>query len=372
MIYFCDGMGSVFDSQVLELLNEICRRDIFESTYLFLGIRNESQIKELHNKNINTRIIVVFYRSFPNYPFFNFLIRKSLKRALGRKNLSEGKCIYHTRGELLSWHLSKVLEKKYWRKIIPDIRGAVVAEIEEFYNFSQLQKILKLWNYKRAIKCLNKFNNISVVSDSLKNLLVNKYNIQSTNINVIPSLAGHHFRFDINKRDIKRKELGLNYDDILIVFSSGGTAIWQNNNSIKYFAEKGFKILNLSKKIIEHKNIVNKFVQFSEVPAYLNASDIAVIWRKKSIVNEVASPVKFSEYVCTGLPVLSNENVKSIRDYVIKNKSGEIVDELESIDSNLIQNLATYNQSTISDVGRTTFGINSIADQYLKLYAEIE
>ena len=89
-------------------------------------------------------------------------------------------------------------------------------------------------------------------------------------------------------------------------------------------------------------------------------------------MNEVASPVKFSEYVCTGLPVLSNQNVKSIRDYVIKNKSGEIVDELESIDSNLIQNLATYNQSTISVIGQATFGIKSITDQYLKLYAEIE
>lgn len=365
-------MGSVFASQVLELLNEICRRNIFENVFLFLGVRNESQTKELSKKNINTGISVVFYRSFPNYPLFNFLIRKSLKRTLRREKIIERKCIYHTRGELLSWHLSKILERKYLSHILPDIRGAVVAEIKEYYNFSQFQKILKIWNYKRAIKCLNKFKNISVVSDSLKNLLVNKYKIQSAHIKIIPSLAGQHFRFDPDQRDIKRKELKLDNKDILIVFSSGGTAAWQNNNYIKDFADKGFKILNLSKKRIEHKNIINKFVQFKEVPAYLNASDIAVIWREKSIVNEVASPVKFSEYVCCGLPVISNDKVKSVKDFITKNKSGEIVDKLESIDSSLIRNLAALNQSKISDTGRATFGINSIADQYLKLYAEIE
>jgi len=47
-------------------------------------------------------------------------------------------------------------------------------------------------------------------------------------------------------------------------------------------------------------------VPYEEVTKYLNAVDFAVVWRDNNIVNKVASPVKFSEYVCTGLPVIAN------------------------------------------------------------------
>ena len=56
--------------------------------------------------------------------------------------------------------------------------------------------------------------------------------------------------------------------------------------------------MNKSKKELHHKNVINKFVDYYEIPNYLNAADIAVIWRENSIVNKVASPVKFSEYIC--------------------------------------------------------------------------
>ena len=62
------------------------------------------------------------------------------------------------------------------------------------------------------------------------------------------------------------------------------------------------------------------------MPKYLNAADAAIIWRDKSIVNKVASPVKFSEYVCCGLPVIANKTVDMINNYILKNDCGLLTD----------------------------------------------
>jgi len=53
-------------------------------------------------------------------------------------------------------------------------------------------------------------------------------------------------------------------------------------------------------------------LSLSEMPLYLNSADAAIIWRDKSIVNKVASPVKFSEFICCGLPIIANYSVDMI------------------------------------------------------------
>jgi len=67
-------------------------------------------------------------------------------------------------------------------------------------------------------------------------------------------------------------------------------------------AEKGFKVLNLSKKEILHNNIINRFIGYSEMPEYLNAADCAIIWRDKSVVKKVAEwscIIVIDDYVST-------------------------------------------------------------------------
>ena len=105
-------------------------------------------------------------------------------------------------------------------------------------------------------------------------------------------------------------------------FPAGALANWQNTDVLNKLAEKGFKVLNLSKKNISHKNVINRFNSYNEMPYYLNAADVAIIWRDESVVNKVASPVKFSEFVCCGLPVISNRSVDMISEYITRNESG--------------------------------------------------
>jgi hypothetical protein len=368
LFYFCDRIGSVFDSQVIALLNEINKRNIFKKVYLFLGIRNENQKKDFLSKKISLEIEIIFFISYPNYPFFNYLNRKSIYTALQNQSINYREVIFHTRGEMIAWHLSKILGSEYHANIVPDIRGASVEEIGDFNNFNKIIKSLKVNISKKAIKNLNQFNYISVVSYALKKYLITEYNINHEKIFITPCLAGTAFRFYEYKREEIRNELNLDMDDVLIVFSSGGTANWQNHDILYTLAEKGLKILNLSKKEISHKNIFNKFVSYSEMPLYLNAADAAIIWLDKNIVNKVASPVKFSESICCGLPIIANYSVYMISEYLTKHNCGLLIDNLGNIDLQTIKDLAQKNRNKISEEGILNFGVDTIVNQYFRTY----
>ncbi|MBK7380892.1 MAG: hypothetical protein IPJ03_18210 [Ignavibacteriales bacterium] len=368
LFYFCVGIGSIFDSQVLALLNAISEKKVFKKVYLFLGIRNETQKNEILRKQVSSEIEIIYFKSYPNYPFFNFIQRKSISKAVKSTNINFDEIIFHTRGELIAWHLSKVLNKEFYKNIIPDIRGASVEEVREFFSQNIVLKRLKIFNYKSALKTLYKFSKVSVVSKSLKDYLVSKYKIDPNNIVITPSISDINFNFDKNKRNKIRKELNLKDDDTLLVFSSGGTANWQNNNVLAIIADNEFKVLNLSNKAIHHKNIINKFVSYSEMPSYLNAADAAIIWRDESIVNKVASPVKFSEYICCGLPVISNYSVDMIKEYIIINSCGILINSIDEIDSNTLKQLKQKDKQAISEKGKVIYGIDTIANSYYQTY----
>jgi hypothetical protein len=285
LFYFCDGIGSVFDSQVLALLNAVNEKNVFRKVYLFLGISNEAQRNKYLKIKSSVEFEIVPFKSYPNYPVFNYLNRKSIKNALSLQSIDLSEVHFHTRGEMTAWHLSRIIKSRFHKNIIPDIRGTSIEEIDEFYDMNKIQKFIKTYNNKLALQSLNKFAKISVVSGSLKEYLVNNYNVNPEKIFITPSLAGKDFTFNEEQRKKVRNELNLNEEDLLIVFSSGGTANWQNNDPLTWLADKGFKVLNLSKKEIRHTNIINKFVSYSEMPEYLNAADAAIIWRDKSIVN---------------------------------------------------------------------------------------
>jgi glycosyltransferase involved in cell wall biosynthesis len=371
LFYFCDGIGSVFDSQVLALIKSISKKKYFKKIYLFIGIRNENQNNDFLENRAIPEIEIVFFKTYPNYPFFNFMNRKSIKTALLKLNVEFEKVIFHVRGEIIARQLSRILNKNYHNKILPDVRGASIEEISEYYDSNKYFKKLKILNSKNAVKNLTRFEKISVVSNSLKEYLITNYNINADKLFVTPCLAGTNFRFDELQRDRIRKALNLSNDDLLIVFSSGGTANWQNSDILIKLAEKGLIVLNLSKKVINHKNIINKFISYSEMPYYLNAADVAIIWRENSIVNKVASPVKFSEYICCGLPVISNDTVDMTKEYIKKNSCGLVINSLDDIDIDSLNHLKQIDRKIISETGLSDFGIDKINDQYSQIYSAI-
>jgi hypothetical protein len=68
-------------------------------------------------------------------------------------------------------------------------------------------------------------------------------------------------------------------------------------------------------------------VSVKQVPEYLIAGDYGLLIREETVTNNVASPVKFAEYLACGLQVIISKNLGDYSHFVKQNRCGHMVDE---------------------------------------------
>ena len=369
LVYLNSDLGSVFDSQVVHLLKVISSLGEFSSVTLLCGVRNEAEENRVKSSLETTKIKCAFFKSYPNYPFFNQRQQSEILSSLKALSLNEN-TFFHIRGELLASQALKPLNtiSANLNQVVVDIRGAASEELSIYFKGSPLKKGLKQINFNLAFKRLNSYKKLSVVSATLKDYLLRKTSQIPDNIEVVHCLAAESFNFNEEKRAVTREQLGLKPTDRLLVFSSGGAAGWQSMNSLNELVSEKWTILNLSKNVVQEKGIISKFGPYQDVPNYLNAADAAIIFRDKNIVNEVACPVKFCEYVCSGLPVISNDGVQLIVDFQRNTKTGLVIDHPQNLHSLNIEDIFQGNRNQLAKEAKALFGEEKIAKDYLKLY----
>ena len=373
LIYIANSIGSVFDSQVLTLLSYYSESAFFDETHLVMGYASNKEVNVLRKKKTNG-IRIHFHKKYPNYPIFNLINKWSLFIAISKISNDYSDFFFHFRGELPAWYFLRFQRKKHisTNQMLIDIRGAGIEEILEFSNLPRLLKKLKILTYSRALRSLNKGYYISVVSKSLRNYLINNCGFDESYIMVNHCLVDKSFIYDNNKRITIRKELGINKNEILIVFVTGGYANWQNESVLKLIEGSGIRILNVSPNLYSSDSVINLFVPYDQVGQYLCAADVAIIWRELSIVNSVALPVKFAEYVTCGLPVISNQNIDFVYEFVTKYKSGRIIEDLSDLTiENLQSILKNYNRKVISELAYNIFNAEKISEKYFNIYSKM-
>ena len=373
LVYINSGISSVFASQVADLLKTLSTNDLFQKVILLCGVSNEQAqekvLKELSGSNVKA----IFFKQYPNYPFFNLIQNNEIAKAIESIEL-EGNTVFHIRGEVLALKARKAISRfnnHSLQSVLVDIRGANKEELIEFTDLSPSKLRLKLLNNQWAIKKLKKYGGVTAVSSNLKKYVTRISNRPAESVAVIPCLAGKKFEYSHEQRVHYRKKLELPDSTPLLIFSSGGSAKWQKQDDLAVLAKKNWKLLNLSKKVIDHPNVINRFVPYEEVPAYLSAADVAIIFRAKSIVNDVASPVKFSEYINVGLPVIADHNVGAIRDYISSTGHGALVNDVNDVTTELINSLKHIDRSAISELGKHHYGIQHISQKYIKEYKKL-
>jgi hypothetical protein len=371
LIYLNAGLGSVFEGQVLMLLHEMQRHPEIDGIILLCGYGNKDEKSKIRQLVEVYKIETKLFKIYPNYPIFNWLYRRSIKRVF-KNLLFNTNSIIHIRGEILAMLCVPQLTKKGIRNsnILVDIRGASFEETLEYSNLNSLLKKYKSNNSLIALKGLDQESYINVISGSLKTYIKNS-GLKFNNLFIIPCLSGEAFIYNSNLRREIRSNLNLKDEECLFVFSSGGTALWQDNYSINSIADKGYKVLNLSPTKIIHPNIINLFVRYNEMPGYLSAADIALLVRDRSIVNQVASPVKFGEFVCSGLPVVANGTVEMITEYIKSSGHGLNVKNLEELSYEKILYLRSLSRESISNLGCSIFSVNKISKSYLSVYKKM-
>jgi len=371
LIYIAYGNVSVFDSQVIALLNYYIKSKKVDRIILVLGLDYKTKSNN-KLKNLDPRIEIKLYKQYPQYLLIESLTIKSIFKALRTiENVED--YIVHVRNEVTAHYAFKAFNKLKANSIrlIADVRGAGLEQLTEFSNKNKLVLWLKVKQRKQVNKSLKNIKNLSVVSDSLKKYVYKNLG-ENINVRVNSCLANQDFKFDDTERMILRKSLDINENENLLLLSTGGDNAWQNTKgTIAMLTEKDFKILNLSKTEIPHRNVITKFVPYNQMFKYLCAADAAIIFRKKGVTNQVASPVKFSEYVSCGLPVLTNDSVDLITDYIKLNNCGQILNSLNAIDSTILSTIKKLDRNSISIKGQLDFGIETIANQYIDFYKSI-
>lgn len=372
LVYIAYGNVSVFNSQVIALLNFYVNSEKVMDVILILGINYKTTTNDIVLNKLDNRIKIYFYKQYPQYFLIEKLTINSISQAL-KEIYNINDYIIHVRNDVLAHYVFKAFRKSGIKtnKMIADVRGAGLEQLTEFSKKSEIVLYLKKMQRKQVDRSLIKISNISVVSNSLKKYIIKKLE-KNVDVRVNSCLSNKSFIYDKKERDLIRKELDIKHNEILLVLSTGGDNAWQNTRkTIDFLSKKSFKILNLSKTEIDNDNVITKFIPYKDMYKYLAAADAAVIWRGKSITNKVASPVKFSEYVCCGLPVITNDKIDLITDYLNQNDCGKIVTSIELINKANIYEMKQMDRNKISTKGQDDFGIEKIANQYIQFYNSV-
>jgi glycosyltransferase involved in cell wall biosynthesis len=373
LIYLNAEVGSVFEAQVIGLLQFFEQKKCFRSISLLCGVASEAEKLRVKLACKGLSIRLVFFKRKPNYYFFHIFQQVEIARALNRLPQFKKTPVVHIRSELLAFHARLPLLKKLGSlsSVLVDIRGAGWEELVEFQPMSNLMRRLKRKNFVKAFSMLSTFGAVSVVSEALRLYVLKRSNLEDSKLYIAPCLVPVSFTFSLEQRKKIRHELGLSDSEPLIVFSSGGTAQWQQSDVLTQIASEKWKVLNLSQFKVLHSGVINRFVPYSDVPKYLSAADAAVVFRSASIVNRVACPVKFGEYLCMGLPVISDGNVDLIKELILSEGCGILINDVKSIQS--IEEFSSFSRKrlTLADLGREVFGVDEVSLKYLEIYKRI-
>ena len=180
------------------------------------------------------------------------------------------------------------------------------------------------------------------VSNALRRYNVEQYHADPDKFVLYPCLSLHSkFYYSKELRESRRTELGYSDEDNVYVYSGGVGNAWHVPASFLRLFDKiarqdaKAKMLVMTVKatkalyeIIENNMVLKDRVTVLEgvpnadIVGYLNAGDFGILLRENFILNNVASPSKYAEYMLCGLPTIISEAVHDYADYCKQNNTG--------------------------------------------------
>lgn len=221
-----------------------------------------------------------------------------------------------------------------------DYHGVVPEEYREHYPSDTIGYGVRKFMERITIK---NADYIICVSNYFKQYLTSDFNKSKKSISVVPSCINDQAFFHNEKtRKTMRQRIGAGNNVVLVY--SGNIGIWHAHDRLleiyrRIASTYGHIFLlflipsrkdgvTLQKKLND-LNFRDHFykilhLEHNEVGRYLMAADVAFLVRKDSLVNRVASPTKFAEYLASGLPVFASAHIGDIEWYVSRNNIGVV------------------------------------------------
>ncbi len=385
-------MDTAFDSQVLPLLTKATVSGFDLIHIAFDPFCRKATDRYLEKKKeLDSIGIKTFYlRQTP--PFVNICLLIDEKRIFNiLHNLWENKerVVIHCRGHLNAYR-GILLRKRNpdLTYVIADLRGAIADEVTQKsrglakkYYAAHLRKFYS-WVERQVVL---QADMVLCVSRVFKEFLQANYNRK--NATVIPTLVDtSQFKYSKSLRDLYREKLGISNQSVLVY--SGGTAPWQKiESAISLFNHLSQKLDNLFMLFLTHEpDLVKRMIKdqvkpkdvkvihvpHGEVAGYLCAADVGILLREKTLTNHVASPIKFSEYMCCGLPCIISSHIGDTAGILRYGNAGIVLNsDLDFPSPSEFQTLLSLNRNEISNLMYNTFSSEIFIPNILRFYRDI-
>ena len=342
-------------------------------------------------KKYRDKTFRIFISAFPNVSaVFYFFIQ----------SLFTSKLIIHVKKRDLTYlfFLKKILGKKLL--LIIDLEGDAKSERDyllhnpyksRFYE-NELSSLKE--QYLKEKEIFNKIDQIIVLNNNFKELLLNRYSDLKDKIIVgnIMSIRKDALIFDLNSRKEYRKKLG-----------------WSNNHIVCYIGNVHYSWQNISKTIMLYKRIKNevysdsklilligkkdheialyflnkhnmnssdyllKEVDNKEIIKYLSAADLGISLRDFHKMNSIVTSGKLVDYLSCGLPVITTSILYKIPEVIKEQSFGIVLDNLDvnKVDIKDVRQVIDFDTSkrkSISTWANNNLSMEVVNDEYLTIF----
>ena len=337
----------VFQSQVLEYLQELKERNVFEEIELVV-FRHEKNI--CNKKKVEDRVLKFVDKcvTFATFPVLSMIqldfSAKQLRQHVKNHYNTDDRIAVICRGDLAGYVGGKAYLGIQNSRILFDNRGLAYEESEMSYGNNLIYKINRNVKRNAMIFAKDHCDMYNFVTNSMRDYMIDRYGYNDKlPYTVIPTLYRAESVDSEEMEKISRLE---NYQkDQFVVCYAGAVQAWQSTNQLTDIIEAIFRKIPNSRFIFLmngrlpgvdklssdiQRKITIKSVPHNQMKYYLQMADVGVVIRSDNIVNRVAAPTKIAEYLTNGVRLLYSGNIGIIND--LKNISDDL--EMVEIDSN--------------------------------------
>ncbi len=364
---FNDAPSGIFSGQVIDVCLYWKELGFDVTLVSFISLRNFKVNKNKIKNAFPKAIVVPMFPKARNWRLNSWFLGRKIKKINPEVIVCRG--VFAT---LLA------MEFRSGRKLCFDARGAYEAELNEYDVIPDEKVKSEISMLERKAVLESDFR--LAVSNQLVNYWKDKFSYHSDNHVIVPCTLNGKSLIEITelKKAEIRKNLGFTITDTVIVYS-GSSAGWQSlkrldEAMIPLFDNNAeLKLLLLTNEIPNELQVLKKYpdrvkskwLKSDEVGDYLSVCDYGWLVRENTVTNQVASPVKFAEYLAAGLEVIISENLGDYSKYVIENNVGMILSSNPSLSKLLKPDLTQ--KKRIMELAKKDFLKENYRELYFKL-----
>ncbi len=265
-------------------------------------------------------------------------------------------------------------------EVVYDGRGAIKAEWKEYQVIQNPKMLSEIFNLEKEV--VLKSDDRVAVSNKLIEYWQNEFGYHSKHHVVIPCTLNKLFEeVVLSESTINEAKKAIGFDEKAIVFVySGSVAGWQSFNMLHDYIspilsmDSNYKLMFLSDEDenilkLQHQfphQVICKKLKVNDVPKYLLAADYGLLLREETVTNQVASPVKFAEYIACGLKVIISQHLGDYTELVETCENGILNGKQVSFHKKVLLS----DKQKIKRIAQTNFSKIHFLGQYKNLMLE--